>query len=157
MATTGEATMLSRIRSLAAGTALATLLVAAVASTAFAAGPAQPGRSTFSDDHCFVDVTFTYCFEQDGALHFVVTPDGREMATITARERTLVYENGVLVGESRTVSVDKSLFEDGGLGTFTTVSHTNARFGDVKCVLTTVLKVTDYEVVVDHWNAPDCS
>jgi hypothetical protein len=149
--------MASRLRSLAAGTGLAILLVGAVASTTFAATPAQPGRYTFGDDYCFVDVGTTYCFEQDGALQFVVTPDGREMATITARERTLVYENGVLVGESRTVSVDKSLFEDGGLGTFTTVSHTNASFGDVKCVLTTVLRVKDYAVVVDHWNAPDCS
>jgi putative hemolysin len=158
MATRGDAAMVSRLRSLAAGTALAVLLVGTVASTAFAAaGPAQPGRYTFSDDHCFADPSRTYCFEQAGALHFVVTPDGREMATITARERTLVYENGVLVGESRTVSVDKALFEAGGLGTFTSVSHTNARFGDVKCVLTTVLRVKDYEVVVDHWNAPDCS
>src|SRR3982750_1512089 len=142
MAIRGEPTMVSRLRSLAAGTGLAILLLGAVASSAFAGAPAQPGRYTFGDDYCFVDVTITYCFEQDGALHFVVTPDGREMATITARERTLVYENGVLVGESRTVSVDKSLFVDGGLGTFTMVSHTNASWSDITCVLTSVLKVT---------------
>jgi hypothetical protein len=150
--------MVSRLRSLAAGTALAALLVGTVASTAFAAGtPAEPGRYTFGDDYCFVDGSTTYCFEQDGSLHFVVTPDGRELATINYRQRTRVYENGVFVGESRTVSVDKSLFEDGGLGTFTTVSHTNTRFGEAKCVLTTVLRVVDYQVVVDHWNAPDCT
>jgi hypothetical protein len=150
--------MISRLRSLAAGFVFATLLVGTVASTAFAAtAPAQPGRYAFGDDWCFVDVSRTYCFEQDGFLQFVITPDGRERATISARERTLVYENGALIGQSRTVSIDKSLFEDGGLVTFTTVSHTNSSFGDVKCVLTTVLRVKDYQVVVDHWNAPDCS
>jgi hypothetical protein len=150
--------MASRIRSIVASGALALLVLAAPTSTALAGGsPAQPGRYTFGDDYCFVDVSVTYCFEQDGALHFVQTPDGREMATINHRQTTLVYQDGKLVGESRQVSVDKSLFEDGGLGTFQTVSHTNARFGEVKCVLTTVLKIVDYEVEVDHWNAPDCS
>jgi hypothetical protein len=146
-------------RSLAAGLALAVVLFGSMASTAFAASgtPADPGRYTFGDDYCFVDVNATYCFEQDGQLHFVTTPDGRDLATINYRERTLIYQNGELIGESREVSVDKSIFEAGGLVTMTGVSHTNSRYGDVKCVITSVLKIVDFQVVVDHWNAPDCS
>jgi hypothetical protein len=149
--------MASRFRSILTSGALALFVLATAASAAFAAGPAEPYRYTFGDDYCFVDVNMTYCFEQDGALHFVETPDGRSLATINHRQITRFYQNGQLVGESREVSVDKSLFEDGGLGTFQTVSHTNTRYGEVKCVLTTVLKIVDYEVEVDHWNSPECS
>lgn len=151
--------MASRLRSFVASGALALLVLATAASTALAAGPAQPGRYAFGDDYCWhqPNSTVAYCFEQDGVLHFVATSDGRERATINYRQTTRVYHNGELVGESREVSVDKALWEEGGLGTFQTVSHTNARFGEVRCVLTTVLKVVDYEVQVDHWNAPDCS
>ena len=149
--------MPATLRRLIASAALAVVALSTGVAAVAAAGPAETGRYTFGDDYCFVDVNMTYCFEQQGALHFVVTPDGRDLATITWRQTTRFIQNGQLVGESRQVSVDKSVFEEGGLGTFQTVSHTNTRFGEVKCVLTTVLKMQDYEIVVDHWNAPDCS
>ncbi|MFL5680294.1 MAG: hypothetical protein ACJ77B_06810 [Chloroflexota bacterium] len=149
--------MRSRSRSLAASLALAILVLGIVASTAFAAGGAQPGRYTFGDDYCFVDGSSTYCFEQDGSVHSVVTPDGREIGTINFRQTTTFFENGVYVGESRQVSVDKLVFDADGRTSFTSVSHTNTRLGDTKCVLTTVLKIVDFEVQVDHWNAPACS
>ena len=149
--------MPSTLRRVIVAAALAILTLSTGVAAVAAAGPAETGRYTFGDDYCFVDVNMTYCFEQAGALHFVVTPDGRDVATINWRQTTRFYQNGQLVGESREVSVDKSLFEEGGLATFHTVSHTNTRFGEIRCVLTTVLKMKDYEIVVDHWNAPDCS
>jgi hypothetical protein len=149
--------MRSRSRSLAASLALAVLMLGSVASAAFAAGPAQPARYTFGDDYCFVDGSSTYCFEQSGSLQSVVTPDGRELGTINYRQTTTFFENGVYMGQSRQVSVDKLLFDVDGRTSYTTVSHTNTRLGETKCVLTTVLKIVDFEIQVDHWNAPVCS
>jgi hypothetical protein len=149
---------MSRIRALVTSASLAILVLATAAAPAFAAGGrAEPGRYTFGDDYCFVSGATSYCFEQDGQLHFVQVPEGREMAVINYRQTTKIYQSGVLVGESVEISVDKSVWEDGGLGTMTAVSHTRASFGDVTCVVTSVLRIQDYEVTVDHWNAPDCS
>jgi hypothetical protein len=148
----------SLTRALTASALLATLLVGGAASTAFAAGsPADNGRYTFGDDYCWEGGSWKYCFEQDGSLTFVVTPDGTEMATIVFRQRTLSYFNGTLIGDSSEVSIDRSVWKDGGLSDFHIVEHTKAEFDGQTCVLTTVLKQTDYEIVLDHWNGPGCA
>jgi hypothetical protein len=149
--------MLSRLRPLATGSLLALLLVASAVPAAFAAGsPAENGRYTFGDDYCWSGGSWTYCFEQEGSSQFVITPDGREMANTVFRQRTLAYHDGQLVGESSEISFDRSVWEDGGLGTFHVVEHTKAEWDGQTCVLTTVLKKIDYEIVVDHWNGPGC-
>jgi hypothetical protein len=142
-----ESEMPSLIRSISAALLLATVALTGVAGSAFAASgnSAQPSRSNFGDTYCWTDGTWTYCFEQNGSLHYVSTPSGREMGTINFRQKTLIYQNGELVGETYQVSLDKSVDVVGGVTSFQTVEHVNARGVDWKCVSTTILKIVNYD------------
>jgi hypothetical protein len=150
--------MRSILRStMAAGLFAVLTLVGASASFAPSASAAEPGRFQIDDAWCFQDVDLRYCFEIDGSLHWVTTPDGRERVTIQARQTTVITDDGAFVGRSRDVSLTRSLYVEGGQSDHFGVSHTMSTYGDETCVITAVLKVTDFEVVLDHWNGPGCA
>ena len=149
--------MRSALRSIGA-IVFALLDMTAGSSAALAAGDgAETGRYTIDDAWCFDDVVLQYCFEVDGFVRYTATPDGRELATIHVRNRTVVYENDVVVGTSDVRSIDKSVYEDGGQVSTQSIVKTRATFGEQTCVSTVVFKMVDYEVVVDTWNGPDCT
>ena len=132
-------------------------LVAGSAGFAPSASAAEPGRFQIDDAWCFQDVDLRYCFEIDGSLHWVSTPDGRERATIQTRQTTVITDDGAFVGRSRVVGLSRSLYVDGGQSDHFDVSHTISTYGDETCVITAVLRITDFEVVLDHWNGPGCA
>ena len=149
--------MRSLLRSLSA-VAFALLVLTAGSSAALASsGSAETGRSTFDDEWCFDDVVLQYCFDVEGFVRYTATPDGRERVSIHSVNRTVVYEDGVVVGSSDVRSIDSSLYEDGGQVRTQSIVRTQASFGDQTCVTAVVFKMVDYEVVVDRWNGPDCS
>jgi hypothetical protein len=55
------------------------------------------------------------------------------------------------------VANDRTMFVEGGQAEPQSVVHTRSTFGDQTCISSAVLKITDFEVVLDRWNAPDCS
>lgn len=150
--------MRSTIRSAATAGLFAVLaLVAGSASFAPSVSAAETGRFEIDDTWCFQDVVLRYCFEIDGSLHWVTTPDGRERATIQARQTTVITNDGAFVGRSREVSLSQSLYVDGGQSDHFEVSHTSSTYGDETCVITAVLRITDFELVLDHWKGPGCA
>ncbi len=150
--------MRSTLRSaVTAGLFAVLALVAGSASFAPSVSAAETGRFEIDDSWCFQDVVLRYCFEIDGALHYVTTPDGRERATIVARQTTVITSDGVFVGRSREASLSRSLYVDGGRSDHFEVSHTKSTYGDETCVITAVLRITDFELVLDHWNGPGCN
>jgi hypothetical protein len=133
--------------------ALAALLVAASATFA---GNASPGRFTVDDEWCFDDVVLQYCFDQQYTVTFVDFSDGDGWVRITGREETDVYRDGALVGTTRTVSNDRAVYVDGGQAHLQSVVHTRSSYDGQSCVVTNVLKITEFEVVLDHSNGPSC-
>jgi hypothetical protein len=140
-----------------AGSLLALVALGAGSTAVLAATPAETGRDSIDDEWCFQDVVLRYCFDFDGFVSYVALPDGRERVTIRARETTVVTHDGAVVGESREVSIDKSLYVDGGLSDMHVVTHAQASFDDQTCTYTAVLRIDDYEVVLDQWNGPGCN
>lgn len=148
--------MRSIIRSLAAGTLLAGLILGSTSATAFAAG-AGASTSTYAIDEawCFDDVVQVYCFDIDGVVHFTATPDGQELGVITEREDVVIYRGGEVIGAYRTVTHDTFIYSDDRFE-LQSVGHTRSVDGDLTCVSTVVLRIADYELVVDHATAPAC-
>jgi hypothetical protein len=150
--------MRSILRSAATAGLFALLaLTAGSASFAPSANAADPGRFDIDDTWCFQDVIDRYCFVVNGHVHWVVTPDGRDRATIQARQTTVISRDGAVIGASREVSLLKSLYVEGGRSDLFEISHTKATYGGERCVITAVLKITDFEVTLDHWNGPGCA
>jgi hypothetical protein len=147
--------MRSSLRSLLSAAALAVAALLVAASAVFAS-TASPGRFTVDDAWCFDDVVLQYCFDQHYTVQFVDFADGDGWVKITGRATTDIYRDGVLVGTSRTVSNDRSVYVDGGQANLHTVEHTRSSFDGETCVITTVLRITDFEVVLDKWNGPGC-
>ena len=54
-------------------------------------------------------------------------------------------------------ALDRTVFEDGGQASMHSVAHTRAWGGDGSCVVTAILRIVDYEIVVDKWLSPVCS
>lgn len=104
---------------------------------------------------CFDDVVLVYCFDIDGVVHFTTTPDGRELASITQREDVVIYQGGEVYGSYRTMTHDTFSYGEDRV-TFQAVGHTRSTSGDLTCVSTVVLRIADYEIVVDHTTAPAC-
>lgn len=146
-------------RALVTASVLSLAALAGSSPATFAASDkaAAPWKYDFAWDYCWDGGTTDYCFDMKGRLHVTVLPNGTERATITAKQTTTIYENGVLVGTSVDSSLDKSVYVDGGQVYLHTVAHTNSTYMGEKCVITTVLKKVDFEIVLDHWNGPGCN
>ncbi len=143
------------IRSITA-LAFALLVMTAGSSAALASNGAETGRSETHEAWCFDDVVLQYCFEVDGTFRYTATPNGRELVHMNFRNRTTVYENGVVVGTSDVRSIDQTVYVDGGQYSTKSIVRTKASFGDQVCTSTTVFKMVDYEIVVDRSNGPGC-
>ncbi|HET9520291.1 MAG TPA: hypothetical protein VFO73_04515 [Candidatus Limnocylindrales bacterium] len=153
------------LRLLAATTTLTALLVGLQASpinpttpVARAAEPAQAARYVYDDEWCF-DYGATYdCTVQRAALIVTVTPDGRDIARITFRQDVTSYDaSGNEIGSYQTVSLDRTVFADGGQDKTFSVSHVNAEGEWGSCTSTYLFKVVDYELQMDKYVGPDCA
>jgi hypothetical protein len=145
-------------RSVLAGAVLASLLVTGAAGTAL--GNTQNVRASdgyaIDEEWCFEDVTLTYCFDIEGMVRFVSTAPGKSIVNIQERQNVVIYEDDSIVGSYRTTTFDQLQMDDEGLFTVQSVGHTRSVDGDVTCVSTVVMRIADYQVVVDKASVPNC-
>jgi hypothetical protein len=122
-------------------------------------GNAEPWRYPFAWDYCWNGGGPTeYCFDMNGQMVVTEFADGSSFATITSRQTTVIKENGVVVGQVAETQVDKSKFDGFGQVYLQSIAHTRSTTADgEKCVITSVLKIVDFQVVVDAWNGPGCN
>ena len=130
------------------------------ASSALAGSTNAAGVTTLplDDAWCFTSQYGgpTYCFDVQGQAVFV---DNARGSTVTIHERvsTTVIENGVVVAQVSEVSMDHSVYLDGGQSSTQEVVNTRAEWGGQTCSFTTVLRIADFELVVDHVTGGSCA
>jgi hypothetical protein len=131
--------------------AVPVLAAAAIAlgsgSTALAA--ASPTILSLDANWCFEDGVMRYCFDVDGQVHFL---DNKAGSSVTVNEitRTTYYQNGEYAGESMSVQMFRGVFQNDGTNVLQSLIHTRSTAFGEDCVYRMVLRISDYEVVVDH-------
>ena len=131
---------------------LAPVLTAAVivlGSATSALAAATPTKESLDASWCFHDVTLTYCFEVTGFVHYL---DNKAGSSVTSNQttRTAFYENGEYIGSSKSVEQLRGVFQNDGTVVLQSSTHTQSRVGDESCHYEMVVRIADYEVVVDH-------
>ncbi|MEW6224591.1 MAG: hypothetical protein AB1627_08160 [Chloroflexota bacterium] len=130
------------------------------ASSALAGSSNAAGVTTLplDDAWCFTSQYGgpTYCFDVDGQATIVANGQGSKL-TVNERIRTTVIEDGVVVAEVTEVSLLHSTYDEDGDGAVQEVVHSRASWGSQTCVFGTVLRIADFEVVVDHVTSVNCS
>jgi outer membrane protein assembly factor BamB len=127
--------------------AAAAMMVLAGSSTAFAA--AAPTAISLDDHWCFDDAGTLYCFDIDGTMRFNDNTAGQSVS-IHRTVRTTVYEDGQVVGTSKSVAMERETVRPDGTVIVKTGIHTRAVNGDDSCNYSLVLRLVDDEAVVDH-------
>ena len=110
---------------------------------------ATPTKESLDANWCFTDVTRTYCFDVDGTVHYLDNSAGSSL-TYTAITRTSFFEDGQYIGSSKSVETLRGVFANDGTVTMQTGIHTRSTVDGEDCVYHLVLRLADYEVVVDH-------
>ena len=122
------------------------------ASSALAASPSGSSYSWDLDAAwCHDDVVLVYCFDVSGKAQFVA--NGHKESVVTnERFHTVIFKDGVQVGESTEASLDK--FSIGLDGTYIQqeVVHTRSVYGEEVCSIQIVWRQAEFETVVDHWS-----
>lgn len=138
----------------------AVALALAGASSALAADPNAAGVTILpiDDEWCFTSQYGgpTYCFDVDGQATIVDNGQGSKL-TVNQRVGTTVIENGVVVAEVAEVSLLHSTYDADGDGAVQEVVHSRASWDGQTCVFGSVLRIADFEVVVDHVTSVNCS
>jgi hypothetical protein len=141
-----ESPMRRPLRLLAPILAVAVLVLGG-ASSALAA--ASPSTASLDASWCFDDLTRVYCFEVTGTVNYLVTKLGSS-ANIHEITRTTFYEAGQYIGESKDVTADRFFFGADGTVVMHSVANTRSTLGDEACTYHMVLRIANYEAVVDH-------
>jgi hypothetical protein len=124
-----------------------TAILLAGASSALAA--ASPSSASLDADWCFQDGSTQYCFDVDGTVHYLDNKIGSTV-TINGITRTTVYESGQYVGDSQSVEMFRGVFRADGTVVMQSLIHTRSTVGDESCTYHLVLRLVDYEAVVDQ-------
>ncbi|HEX5012861.1 MAG TPA: hypothetical protein VFV72_01790 [Candidatus Limnocylindrales bacterium] len=125
--------------------ALALILVGA--SLVFAAGAAS--SASLDATFCYPDGATTFCYDIDGSIHYVDSSAGSAY-TLQKTVRTTKFENGVEVGSAFSVQSGRGVFQADGTVVIATNLHTRSTLDGEPCTYRLVLRLVDYEVVVDH-------
>jgi hypothetical protein len=122
-------------------------LVLGGASSALAG--ATPSSASLDASWCFDDVSRQYCFEVTGTVKYLDTKLGSS-ANIHEITRTTFYEAGQYIGESMDVTADRFFFGADGTVVMQSVVNTRSTLGDEACTYHMVLRIANYEAVVDR-------
>jgi hypothetical protein len=134
------------LRLLAPVLAVAALVLGGASSVLAAA---TPSSASLDASWCFQDVSREYCFEVTGTVKYLDTKLGSS-ANIHEITRTTFYESGRYLGESMDVTADRFVFQADGTVVMQSVVNTRSTFADEACTYHMVLRIADYEAVVDH-------
>jgi hypothetical protein len=111
---------------------------------------AQPWSLDLRAEWCFDDSPgYLYCFDVKGKAQFVDNKAGSSV-TITERNHTVVSKDGVVVGEDTTVSLLRGVYQEDGTVVTQERVHTRATFGDESCQYSSIYRIVDFELVLDH-------
>ena len=125
----------------------AAALVLGGASSAFAAGSAS--SASLDDSFCYPSGTSTFCYDIDGAIHFVDSKAGSAY-TLEKRVTTTKIENGIEVGRAFSAQVSRGVFKADGTVVIDTITNTRSTLDGEPCTYRLVLRLVNYEAVVDH-------
>jgi hypothetical protein len=134
------------LRTLAPAVAAAAFVLAG-ASSALAAGSAS--SASLDANFCYPSGATTFCYDIDGAIHFVDSSAGSAY-TLEKTTRTTKFENGVEVGSAFSSQVGRGFFEADGTVVIETITNTRSTLGDEPCTYRLVARLVDYEAVVYH-------
>jgi hypothetical protein len=123
----------------------AAAFVLAGASSALAAGSAS--SASLDASFCSPSGATTWCYDIDGAIHFVDSSAGSSY-TLEKNVRTTKYENGLEVGSAFSHQVGRGAFEADGTVVINSIINTRSSLGDEPCSYRLVLRLVDYEAVV---------
>lgn len=123
----------------------AAAFVLAGASSALAAGSAS--SASLDANFCYPSGATTFCYDVDGAIHFVDSRAGSAY-TLEKTVRTTKYENGIEVGSAFSSQVGRGFFEADGTVVIDTIINTRSTLGDEPCSYRLVVRLVDYEAVV---------
>ena len=123
----------------------AAAFVLAGASSALAAGSAS--SASLDASFCYPSGATTFCYDIDGAIHFVDSSAGSAY-TLEKTTRTTKFENGVEVGSAFSTQVGRGVFEADGTVVIQTITNTRSSLGDEPCTYRLVVRLVDYEAVV---------
>lgn len=134
--------------------AAATLALAGGSAALAAPGAAaQPYVMDLHAEWCFDDAPgYLYCFDVEGKALFLDTRVGSSV-TITSRDHTVASKDGVVVGESTVVSLTRGVYQADGTVVMQDVTVTRADWLGEACHYQAVLRIADYDLVVDHVNS----
>ena len=125
----------------------AAAFVLAGASSALAAGSAS--SASLDANFCYPSGATTQCYDIDGAIHFVDSSAGSAY-TLEKTVRTTKFENGVEVGKAFSTQVGRGTFQADGTAVIQTIINTRSTLDGDPCTYRLVLRLVDYEAVVDQ-------
>jgi hypothetical protein len=125
----------------------AAALVLGGASSALAAGSAS--SASLDTSFCYPSGTSTFCYDIDGSIHFVDSNAGSSY-TLEKQVRTTKLENGIVVGSAFSAQVGRGTFQADGTVVIDTITNTRSTLDGEPCSYRLVLRLVDYEAIVDH-------
>jgi hypothetical protein len=132
---------------------VATLAVAGLAGSAFAAAFHSQGNGTnfeMFEDLCLDDGSIILCFEVHGRITIVQQDNGDEIATTAVRTRSFVVEGGRITSAQIDHSVFQTKLVDGAFSRELQISTTRELVPGQQCVLRLQLTFEDGVVTVDR-------
>ena len=143
------------LRVLVTSALVASLAVAGVASSAFAAAFNSEGNGTnfeMFEDLCLDDGSILLCFEVHGRITIVQQDNGDEIATTAVRTRSFVVDGGRITSAEIDHSVFQTKLVDGAFSRELQISTTRDLVPGQQCVLHLQLTFEDGVVTVDRSN-----
>jgi hypothetical protein len=70
--------------------------------------------------------------------------------TVNEITRTTVHQSGLYAGESKSVEMFRGVFQNDGTVVLQSLIHTRSTVYGEDCTYHMVLRIADYEAVVDH-------
>jgi hypothetical protein len=125
----------------------AAALVLGGATSALAAGSAS--SASLDASFCYPSGSTTFCYDIDGSIHFVDSSAGSAY-TLEKQVRTTKFENGIAVGSAFSTQVGRGVFQADGTAVVDTIINTRSTLDGEPCTYRLVLRLVDYEAVIDH-------
>ena len=141
------------LRVLVTSALVASLAVAGIAGSAFAAAFNSEGNGTnfeMFEDLCLDDGSILLCFEVHGRITIVQQDNGDEIATTAVRTRSFVVEGGRISSAEIDHSVFQTKLVDGAFEREMQISTTRSLVPGQQCVLHLQLTFEDGVVTVDR-------
>ncbi len=125
----------------------AAAFVLAGASSALAAGSAS--SASLDQSFCYPSGATTFCYDITGSIHYVDSGAGSAY-TLEKTTRTTKFEAGVEVGSAFSTQHGRGVFAADGTVVIDTILNTRSTLDGEPCTNRLVLRLVDYEAVVDQ-------